>query len=229
MAARTPVTKGTAGYCPPGSIYLSHANASPDPLGQTPVRLARTAGLRHQRWYFSDVDTAELWTTPPAGVVAIAFQIKADFGGTPTAITMNAARQALAGTASNIPMWVHTWSRGSKSRSTGTNVPPVRKGTSGFVHPDNCLLMSDHDTGGSDPLSTGRFSGRAQALRHQAFYFDDFDSSDTWDVAYPESSVDWAWQPVAAADNGFFTLDHTDGFTNFGDANCNGWLHVWRS
>lgn len=231
--ARTPATKGTAGWVPPGTIYLNDAGAAPDTLTGAPAerRICKTAGLRHERWYFSDVDQSELWTTPPAGVVAFAIHVLQNEATIP-AISMNASRQMLASTASNARAIVHTWSRGAKSRGTGTNVPPVSKGTTGYLAPGGAMLVSLHDSGVADPLAqTIPFRATSDgALQHVVLYFEDIDgtASDTWTPAARviPRIVDWGWQGVEIGDDLQVAWSSTAA-TFFGAADSDGWLHLW--
>jgi hypothetical protein len=227
MAAVVPAVKGDAGWLPPGAIYANHASASPNNI--TGGKVVRTAGLRHERWYFSDLDNTELWASPPAGVLAYAVQILADQAVVPV-VTMNASRQMLVGTQSNTKGIVHTWSRGAAARASGTNVPPVSKGTAGYLTPGKTMLVTDQDSGLSDPLSTGSFRATGQdSLRHIAPYFTSVvGGTDTWTppAHIVPKIVDWAWQPLQTADDMQIAWSTTEA-AFFGAAAGNGWLHLW--
>lgn len=228
MAAVVPATKGTAGWVAPGYMYLSDAGVTPDTL--TNRRPVPFAGLRHERWYFADLDNTELWTTPPAGMVALGVQIGSNVA-TIAAVSMNASRQMLVSTASNSAGYVHTWSRGGKVRGTGTNVPPVSKGTSGYVRPGRTMLITDQDNGGSDPLTTGRYAATSDgALDHVVLFFTGVDASanDTWTptARVVPRIVDYCWQGVEIGDDVQLTFS-TTAMTFWGAADARGWLHLW--
>jgi hypothetical protein len=228
MAAVVPATKGTLGWIPPGTIVRNDAGASPNSLAN--MRVVPTAGLRHERWFFTDLDNAELWAKPPAGVIAFAIQMLSDEANI-QAVSMNASRQMLvSASVGNGQAIVHTWSRGGAARASGTDVPPVSKGTAGFLNPAKTMLITDQDSGLSDPLTTGRFSATSQgALRHVVLYFTGVvGGTDTWTppAHIVPKIVDYAWQGAEIADDMQIAWSSTAA-AFFGAAVGEGWLHLW--
>jgi hypothetical protein len=125
---------------------------------------------------------------------------------------------------------VHTWSRGGAARASGTDVPPVSKGTAGFLNPAKTMLITDQDSGLSDPLTTGRFSATSQgALRHVVLYFTGVvGGTDTWTppAHIVPKIVDYAWQGAEIADDMQIAWSSTAA-AFFGAAVGEGWLHLW--
>lgn len=222
MAAEVPVTKGTAGYVPPGFVYANHAAAVPDTV--TSGRIVGLAGLRHTVHYFSDIDTTELWTSPPAGLVACALQ-PADSDATVGNATMNAARQVLFTTGTNQRGWLHCLSRGGKARAAGTDVPPITKGTAQWLDPDLAIRRNDH-AAVPNTLANTRSIGRL-GLKMHVRYFENIDDTDTYALAYGERVVAVAWQANTTSDSVMpYFVNNTITFYS-GAADNEGWLWYW--
>lgn len=62
MAARTPVTQGTAGFCPPESFFGTFVSATSDVISTT-ANIHKFDGLRFSCHYFADVDDDDTWTS----------------------------------------------------------------------------------------------------------------------------------------------------------------------
>jgi hypothetical protein len=223
MPAKTPAVKGTAGYVPPGSMFLNHANASPDTTGSG--RIEKIDRFHHQVWHFTDADSADLWANPPAGLVACAFQQNWN-DSVATAVTMNANRQVrFNGTGNDNSIGhLHTWSAGGKFRATGTDNPPSSKGTAGWVSPGLAMYRGEHAAAPVERLDVKAFLG----LRHRVYYFPDIDNSDTWAIPNGNRVITLAWQPKGLTDQVIPAMNASDEMMFYSNGtDAAGWVHVW--
>jgi hypothetical protein len=222
MAAEVPVTKGTAGYVPPGFVYANHASNAPDTVASG--RIVGLAGLRHTVHYFSDIDSLELWTTPPAGLLAVALQ-PADADATVGNATINAARQVVFTVGNNQRGWLHCLSRGGKVRAAGTDVPPITKGTAQWLNPNLSIRRNEH-AAVPDTVANTRNTYKL-GLKMHVRYFDGIDDTDTYALTYGKRVVAVAWQANTISDPvmPYFVNDTVTFFS--GAADNEGWLWYW--
>jgi len=220
MASVVPATKGTSGYVPPGSMYVNHASNTPNTL--TAGRIEPVSGLRHQVWFFDDVDNNQDWLSCP-GVVAVAFwhdDASEDLASAPTlratrAIRFNAANNDQRG-------WLHTWSKGQRVLRTGTNENPVTKaGSSLWAEPGRSIRF--HSLLGT--VASGHYVSPFN-LRHSIFFFSGLASSDSWESPPPQLAS-LAWQPNTTIDECQVVFDGTNVGFYLSGAATSGWLHCW--
>lgn len=223
MAAEVPVAKGTAGYVPPGFVFANHPSASPNTLTQN--KIVGVAGMRHTVHYFSDIDSSELWTSLPSGTVAIALQ-PADSDATVPCATLNASRQVVFPTATNLRGWLHVLSRGSTTRATGTDVPPITRGTAQWLDPYRAIRRNEQ-AAVPDTVANTRNVGKLGLKMHVRF-FDGIDDTDTYALAHGSKVIAVAWQANTTSDPVMPYIVNGSGVTFFtGSSDCEGWLWYW--
>jgi len=110
----TPVQKGTAGYVPPGSLFLSHRAAVPNTL--TSGRLVRKEGLKRQSYPFTLGSTSDRWVSQTGrlcpGIVAVAWQPAG--GSDAVAVTQDADGDVIfTGVSSAETGWLWVFRRGT--------------------------------------------------------------------------------------------------------------------
>lgn len=73
MAAKTPVTQGTAGY-PGANGVFGGVNPISTALITVGALHASVDGMKFRRYYFADIDDTDTWTSNIQGIVAVAWQ-----------------------------------------------------------------------------------------------------------------------------------------------------------
>ena len=223
MAALLPAQKGTAGYVPPGSIYVNHASNTPNTL--TAGRIEPVSGLRHQVWFFDDVDNNQDWIQCP-GVVAVAFWHDDFSEGSAPAPTLRVNRNIRFNSPSNDQQgWLHTWSKGQRVlRGTGTNENPVTKSSSAlWAEPGRSIRFRGPN--GGDAISLGHYVSLFN-LRHSIFFFTGISVEDEWQSPPPQMAS-LAWQPNTTSDECQILFDGSKVIFYVSGAATSGWLHCW--
>ncbi len=203
-------------------------------------RLKNVAGLRHDAYFFSNIDDADDFAAP-RGVVAVAWQANtvddACAVGVQTTSALTSIRCITA--ATNPDGWVHVLCRGTQDFTETDDETPVARGTAGYVQRGFIYV---NEKAAAPVLTTfARKTGTAN-LKLQMFPFTTAiaTTGDIWKATTGTRGTDTlckgivslAWQPLtlsAATDACAATLNaNGDVVFNFPSGTPAGYLWVWR-
>jgi hypothetical protein len=110
LAAQVPSAAGSSSLAGDRDLVIP-VYTTADVLA-APTGVINKLGLKHQCFYFADVDTADSWTSGIRGIVSLAWANEG-LGGVATSLTAaDTGEISLAGSSANRKGWLHVWSRG---------------------------------------------------------------------------------------------------------------------